>query len=56
LRWSSIEDALKSALNIELSVRANFMDIIEVCEGKNPQDGNDYHVSDNLFKKDEPRI
>ncbi|OXA45728.1 ferritin subunit [Folsomia candida] len=51
LRWDSIEQALSVAMDIERSVRQNFVDIIRVCEGSDnvrPTANNDYHASDLL--------
>jgi len=49
LRWDSIEQALTVAMDIERSVRQNFVDIIRVCEGSDSAKktvNNDYHASD----------
>jgi len=49
LRWKSIEQALTVAMDIEKSVRQNFVDIIRVCEGGDqarPTSNNDYHAAD----------
>jgi ferritin heavy chain len=51
LEWSSIEDALTKALKIETDVRSNFVDIIEVCEGREAKDKNDYHAADLMTGK-----
>jgi len=51
LRWDSIEQAFNVALDIETSVRKNFVDIIRVCEGtdeRRPTLANDYHAADLL--------
>lgn len=51
LKWDSIEQALSVAMDIERSVRQNFVDIIRVCEGSDqgrPTTNNDYHASDLL--------
>jgi len=51
LRWNSIQQALSVAMDIERSVRQNFVDIIRVCEGSDegrPTVNNDYHASDLL--------
>jgi len=49
LRWDSVEQALTVAMDIERSVRTNFVDIIRVCEGSDearPTLNNDYHAAD----------